>query len=106
MARRCAAKRANWPTRRSRRRPAPATRATAPRAAKAVHEIALEAARPRPARRRRPRSRGDPLGERHREDAEFVDALRDLAEAGGLHQLVHLGLGAPAHDPGLTLTVA
>ena len=47
-----------------------------------------------------------PLGERHGEDAPFVDALLDLAEARRGDELVHLGLGAPAHDPGLALPMA
>ena len=45
----------------------------------------------------------DPLGQRDGEDAPLVDALLDLAEAGGRDELVHLGLRAPAHDPGLAL---
>src|ERR1700682_917688 len=39
-------------------------------------------------------SSGDPLSERDRENAPLVDALLDLAEAGGSDELSELGLGA------------
>src|SRR5437868_8412584 len=51
-------------------------------------------------------SSGEPLGERDRENAPFVDALLDLMEAGGGHELVELGLGTPPHDPWLPLAMA
>src|SRR5216683_4552688 len=46
------------------------------------------------------------LRNRHAEDSRFADTLRDLAEAGGSHELVHLFLRAPAHHPGRSLPVA
>src|SRR3990167_10972650 len=49
---------------------------------------------------------GHPLRQGDAEDAPFIDALGQLAETGGLDQLVHLRLAAPAHDPGFAATVA
>jgi hypothetical protein len=40
------------------------------------------------------------------EDAPLVDALGELLEAGVVDQLVHLGLAASAHHPGLAAPVA
>src|SRR4051812_27936492 len=51
------------------------------------------------------RSRRGPLRERHRENSRFADALFDFAEPCRLDQLIHLGLGAAAHDPCLALAV-
>ena len=48
----------------------------------------------------------DPLGEGHGEDAPFVDALLPLLETGGGDKLVHFGLRAAAHDPGLAAAMA
>src|SRR5688572_12501505 len=55
---------------------------------------------------RSPRSSIDALRERHREDAPLVDALRTLAEARALDQLVHLALRAAPHHPRLATAVA
>src|SRR6267154_6831143 len=93
-----AMKRANWRGRRWRRKTAQGTQATARRAARAAPSQRV---------RNHPwRSRGDPLRERHRENSGFADALFDLAEPRLLDQLIHLGLGAAAHDPCLALAMA
>src|SRR5215831_4408205 len=44
----------------------------------------------------------DPTRERYREDAPFVDSLRQLLEACRGNQLIHLGLGPSSHHPGRT----
>ena len=52
------------------------------------------------------RSSGDALGDRHRKDAPLVDALLDFPKSRGKHELIHFCLGAAAHDPRLTLSMA
>src|SRR5207237_7410074 len=47
----------------------------------------------------------DAPGHRHREYPPWVDLLRKLLEARMAHQLIHLRLGAAAHDPGPALAV-
>src|SRR5262245_14295435 len=84
------------------RRTAPAPQARARRGARG----APAGTRPLPALSLRSHSRRHPLRKRDSEDPELVDGLLALAEAGRLHQLIHLTLGAPAHDPGLALAVA